>query len=124
MAEISSSEKIESIFEKYFQKNLEIYIKDCLFKQGKFIIIENKILNNNYYYELLLEKTKKLEVVKIPFPFHLEEHEDDGILYFDYRLSTLFKSSNIDTTEIINTINKLDIVHSRLFDTILELKFK
>ena len=124
MAEISSSEKIESIFEKYFQQNLEIYIKDSLFKQGKFIIIENKILNNNYYYELLLERTKKLEVIKIPFPFHIEEHIEDGILYFDYRISTLLKSTNIDAAGIYNIINNSGTVPSRLFDTILELKFK
>jgi hypothetical protein len=124
MAEISSSEKIESIFEKYFQKNLEIYIKDSLFKQGKFIIIENKVLNNNYYFELLLERTKKLEVIKIPFPFNVEEHEDDSILYFDYRISTLLKSANIDMVNVYNIVNNAGTIPSRLFDTILELKFK
>lgn len=120
----SSSEKIEKIFEKYFQKNLEIYIKDCLFKQGKFIIIENKVLNNNYYFELLLEKTKKLEIIKIPFPFDIEEHEEDGILYLDYRINTLFKSSKVDSVGVYNIINSSGITPSRLFDVILELKFK
>lgn len=124
MAEISSSEKIENMFEKYFQKNLEIYIKDSLFKQGKFIIIENKVLNNNYYFELLLEKTKKLEAIKIPFPFYIEEHEEDGILYFDYRISTLLKASSIEPSCVYNIINNSGIITSRLFDNILELKFK
>jgi hypothetical protein len=120
----SSSEKIENIFEKYFQKYLEIYIKDVLFKQGRFILVDNKITGNNYYYELLLERTKKIDVIKIPFPFHVEEHSSEGIMYFDYRIDTLIKYSNIKRSAIDGIITNYNNIPSKLFDNILEFKFK
>jgi hypothetical protein len=34
---------------------------------------------------------KKREKVEIPIPFEVEVHEEDNLVYFDYRLKTLAK---------------------------------
>lgn len=121
----TSSEKIEKLFEKYFQKTVELSVCGEFFKKGKFLLIENKVLNNNYYFEFLIEKTKKIDIIKLPFPFGIEEHEEDGILYFDYRLKTFFKNAQHEQTKRVKHIIEVNkIFPSKLFDNILEIKFE
>lgn len=123
MSELTSSEKIERILEKYFQQSAELHINGELFKKGKFLLLENKIIHNNFYFDFIVEKTKKVDVLKIPYPFKIEEH-DDGVIYFDYRLSSLFPQNNtLNSIQIKNLINNLGTVPSKLFDAILEIKF-
>lgn len=122
---MTSSEKIEKLFEKYFQKTVELSVGGEIFKKGKFLLIENKILHNNYYFEFLLEKTKKIDIMKLPFPFNVEEHYDDGIVYFDYRLKTFLNNSSIEYNKKIKSIiDNNKIIPSKLFDNILEIKFE
>lgn len=118
--ELSSSEKIEKLFEKYFQKTIELYINGQLYKKGKFLLIDNKIIHHNFFFEFAIEKTKKIDIIKIPYPFKMEEH-DDGVLYFDYRLRNLLDSSQ--KSKVINILKSIGTEPSKLFDGILEIKF-
>lgn len=122
---LTSSEQIEKIFEKYFQKGISLNVRGEQLKKGKFLLIKNCIVSNNYYYEFTIERTKKIDVIRIPYPFNLEEYETENLIYMDYRLSSLFKN-NVDTQkEITEWIKKTDIKNpNKLFDSILEIKFE
>jgi hypothetical protein len=122
---LTSSEKVEKLFEKYFQKVLTLTVNDEQLKKGKFLLIKNCVVGNNFYYELTIEKSKKLDQIKIPYPFFYEEYEEDNLIYMDYRLKTLFKNYP-DTLSVINgwkqTIDTKTV--SRFFDNILEISFE
>lgn len=122
---LTSSEKIEKIFEKYFQRNISLYIKDDPIKKGKFLLIKNCILGNNFFFELTIKRGKKLDLIKVPYPFHIEEHDEDSLIYMDYRLDTLFKNK----PELVDSINiwmtELDLKStSKFFNNILEIHFE
>jgi hypothetical protein len=123
---LTSSEKIEKVFEKYFQKNICLSIKDEIVKKGKFLLIKNCIIGNNYYFELTIERVKKLDLVRIPYPFVLEEYPEDNLLFLDYRLSSLFKNNKKLLAEMKHWCNtKTDIkIANKMFDNILEIKFE
>jgi hypothetical protein len=123
---LTTSEKIEKVFEKYFQKNISLTIKDEQIKRGKFLLIKNCIIGNNYYFELTIERVKKLDLVRIPYPFEIEEYPEDNLLFLDYRLSSLFKNNK----KLLNEMNQwcnteADLKASnKMFNNILEVKFE
>jgi hypothetical protein len=121
---LTCSEKIEKVFEKYFQKTISLCIKDEVLKKGKFLLIRNQVIGNNYYYDIVIEKSKKLDTVKIPYPFNLEEYETDNIIFLDYRLSSLF--NNIDYKQDLEKwIKNSDIKNTnKFFHNILEIRFE
>ena len=123
---LTSSEKVERIFEKYFQKTISLSIKDEQIKKGKFLLIKNCIIGNNYYFELTIERVKKLDLIRIPYPFDLEEYEEDNLLYLDYRLSSLFKHNKKLLDEMKYWCNnKTDLkTANKMFNNILEIKFE
>jgi hypothetical protein len=122
---LTSSEKIERIFEKYFQKTIILSIKDYEIKKGKFLLLKNCIISNNYFYELTIERAKKLDVVRIPYPFDLDEYEDENLLYMDYRLTTLFKNDKASLDSVSAWVKKIDTKNThKFFDNILEIKFE
>jgi len=120
----ASSEKLEKIFQKYFQRNIELYINGELYKKGKFLLLDNKVIGNNYFYEFFIERTKKVDCVKIPYPFNVEEHEEDSMIYLDFRLKKFSNNKNTNN-KIIKLLDSkpLESIPSRLFNNILEIKF-
>lgn len=70
------------------QKNLLLELNNKTYKQGKLILFYQK----NFYLTFIMDTAKKKkEKVEIPIPFGVEIHEDDNLVYFDYRLKTLAK---------------------------------
>ena len=122
---LTSSEKIEKRFEKYFQKVAVISIRDETIKKGKFLLIRNCILGNNFFYEFILEKAKKQDTFKIPYPFGVEEYPDENLIYLDYRFSTLC-NNNPDLVETVESwVSTLDLkAPNKLVNSILEIKFE
>lgn len=120
----TSSEIIEDLFTKYFQRRISLTINNQVYKKGKFLLIKNNVINNNYFYDLFIERDKKIDCIKVPFPFSYEEYADEGLLYFDYRLKTLFPEKNkyINVGNLVNTIS-LDN-KSKLIDSVLEIQFE
>lgn len=122
---LTCSEKTEKLFEKYFQKTIYLCVKNEVLKKGKFLLIRNQIIGNNYYYELVIERAKKIDTVKIPYPFNVEEYEQDETLFLDYRISCLF-NNNKHLEKLLNEwIKEVDIKNTnKFFDNILEIKFE
>ena len=123
---LTSSERLEKIFEKYFQKTISLSIKDEQIKKGKFLLIKNCIIGNNYFYELTIERVKKLDLVRIPYPFEIEEHPEDNLLFLDYRLSSLFRNNKKLLNEMTQWCEtKTDLKSAnKMFNNILEIKFE
>jgi len=121
---LTSSEKLEKVFEQYFQKTICLSIKDEQIKKGKFLLIKNCIIGNNYFYELTIERVKKLDLVRIPYPFEIEEYPEDNLLFLDYRLSSLFKNNKKMLNEMVHWCEtKTDLrTANKMFNNILEIK--
>lgn len=119
----STSETIEKIFEKYFQKTIQLFIKGEMVKRGKFLLIKNCIIGNNYYYEFTIKREKKIDTVRIPYPFLIEEYQDENLLFLDYRLNSLFKKSS-HSQFVRSWLVDDDKIPNKLFDSILEIKFE
>ena len=64
--------------------DITIYIDNEEYKTGKFILFQSTLIANNYYLEFQIKTDKKIEPVKIPYPFNIENYEDEGLLYFDF----------------------------------------
>jgi hypothetical protein len=81
---------LESACMFLLQKNISLELNNKVYKQGKLIIFYQK----NFYLTFILDTIKKKrEKVEIPIPFDVELHEEDDLVYFDYRLKTLAKHS-------------------------------
>lgn len=120
---LTSSEKIENMLTTYFQKNIKMSINGELYKKGKFILISNSVLASNYFFEFYIEKEKKIDTVKIPFPFKWEEYKEDNLILFDYRISSLINNKYI--VDSLKTLAQTSYKEekSKLLDNILEIEF-
>jgi hypothetical protein len=122
---LTSSEKIEKIFDKYFQKNIILYINDEPIKKGKFLLIKNCIISNNFFFEFTIKREKKIDVIRVPYPFKIEEYVEDNLIYMDYRISSLFKNRPEIISSIQRWIEEIDPKSpNKLFNNILEIKFE
>jgi hypothetical protein len=121
---INQSFNLEEILKTHLQKYISITINGTEIKNGKFILFQNNILANNFYFELTIERIKKIDVVKIPFPFKVEHYPDEGLLYLDYRFTSLTDDKKqlmkIDSLKEKYTEAKL----SKFLNTIVEVEFQ
>lgn len=67
-------------------RNIEI---EKLGIRGKLVNLLFTTENNGFGVELTIHSDDRNRNVKLPAPFGIEVHEDN-LLYFDYRLSTIF----------------------------------
>jgi hypothetical protein len=68
------------------QKNVLFSINNKTIKKGKLLLFRKA----HYFIQLCLATEKNArENMEIPIPFSLECHEDEQLLYFDYRLRSL-----------------------------------
>lgn len=99
------------------QRNLSMEVSNKVFKEGKLILFYQK----NFYLTFIMDTDKKKkEKVEIPIPYEIEIHEEDSLIYFDYRLKTLAKhapevenylkvySSKKNSNKFWNTILTID----------------
>lgn len=108
-----------------FQKTLSIIVDGQILKKGKFILFQDYTLANNFYYEITLENTKKIETLKIPYPFSIEYYKDDGLIYLDYRIDTILKK-DIKLMHYFDNLKSkiiLDTKPSKFYNKIVELEF-
>ena len=70
------------------QKKISFEINNKVFKQGKLLLFYQK----NFYLMFILSTSKKeRDKIEIPIPYNVEIHQEDGLLYFDYRIKSLAK---------------------------------
>lgn len=115
---------LEATLKKYFQKKIELWVGEELIKSGQFLLFRNLLDHSNYFFELHIKRKDKIDTIKIPYPYDIEEYEEDGLLYLDYRNKTLVKSH----PELLKQITDFSLTQleekSKFFDKILEIKFE
>lgn len=110
---------IEKACKFLLQKNLTLELGKKVFKQGKLIIFQQK----NFYLSFIMNTEKKdREKIEIPIPFETEIHENDNLVYFDYRIKTLAKHA----PEIENNlmVYPSKVAGNKFWDTILTISSK
>lgn len=97
-------------------KNLNLEFGNKIYKQGKLILFYQK----NFFLMFIMDTKKKLkEKIEIPIPFGVEIHEEDNLIYFDYRIKTLAKlSPDIETYLKLYTSRN---VNNKFWNTILTI---
>ena len=118
-------EQLSKILNKQFQKKISILVDDKEIKTGKFLLYRDSIHNNNFYIEFHIKRDKKLDMLKIPYPFKYEEHDSDNLIFFDYRIQTLCRNDK----DLIKKIEKyadntFQTPLNRFYNKIVELKFE
>lgn len=81
--------------------------------------------NNGFGIELTIQMDHKNRIFKLPFPFKWENHEEDCLLYLDYRLTSLFNKprwTNL-TLDIFDELSK-ENPPGKLFNNILEIHYR
>lgn len=92
------------------QKHVNFSINGKVIKKGRLLLFRRI----HYYVQIaLLTDKAQRENFEIPIPFKVENYQDEGLIYFDYRL----KSLETDELPIIP-----DKVPSAYFNRILEIQ--
>lgn len=114
---------IDALLSKFFQKDISLFLGNEEMKKGKFIIFESTVLSNNFYIDLHILTDKKTDIVRIPYPFAIEEHEEDDLFYFDYRISALAKNKKLEKQIIEFTSTVEESKNNKFLNKILEIQF-
>ena len=84
--------EIEETLKDLLQKDIKLIINNKQHQKGKLLLFKQ----NNYHIELTVRKNDvNIKRFEIPIPFGIEHWKDDGLVYFDYRLSTLSNNANL-----------------------------
>jgi hypothetical protein len=108
--------KLEQTCKFLLQKNITLELNKKIHKQGKLILFYQK----NFYLTFIMDTVKKAkEKIEIPIPYSTEIHEEDDLVYFDYRIKTLAKHA----PEIENYLiaYPLKVAGNKFWDTILTI---
>jgi hypothetical protein len=107
---------IEKACKFLLQKNIVMEVKNKIYKQGKIILFYQK----NFYITFVMETAKKKnEKVEIPVPYDVEIHEDENLIYFDYRIKTLAKHAPEIEANLLVYPKKIS--GNRFWDSILSI---
>jgi hypothetical protein len=109
----------EEFFEKHLQHTLTLTLGKKTVKQGRLIIFKR----THFYIQLTLQNSRNnKENIEIPIPFFTEYYPDENVMYFDYRIGTLFNSKNLE--EDVTDFKLKNIQPSQYFNSILEIQTK
>ena len=68
------------------QKPISFSINNKVLKKGRLLLFRRA----HYFIQVTLQTEKSIrENIEIPIPFKVENYEEDGLMYFDYRLGSL-----------------------------------
>jgi hypothetical protein len=105
---------IEKACKFFLQKDITIDIKNKKYKQGKLLLFYQR----NFYLTFVMDTEKKSkEKIEIPIPYDVEMHEEDNLVYFDYRIKTLAKHAPEIETNLIVYPKKIS--GNKFWDSIL-----
>lgn len=98
------------------QKNISLELNNKVYKQGKLILFYQK----NFYLIFLINSLKKnKDKIEIPIPYDIEVHEEDGLIFFDYRVKTLAKLA--PEIEAYLKVYPNKVAGNKFWDTILTI---
>jgi hypothetical protein len=115
--------QLDAILKKYFQKQVELVVDDTTIKQGQFLLFRNLLYHNNYFFELHIRRKGKIDSIKIPYPFGIEEYPSEGLLFLDYRNKTLLKNQTALLSKLQTFIDSQPSDKSKFYNKILEIRF-
>jgi hypothetical protein len=111
-----TSTKLEEACKFLLQKTVSFEIKNKTIKHGKIDLFTQR----NFYLIFYLTSNKKnREKIEVPIPYNIEIHEDDNLLYFDYRIKTLSKYTP-DVEPLLKLYTKSN-ANNKFWDTILTI---
>ena len=105
---------IDNILKQLLQKDIRFVLNDQVNREGKLILFNHGYFTLNFHIKNY--RKNKNELFKIPVPFDFEYHDEDGLLYFDYRIKT-FSHGNTEIESMIKNIKKPHT--SKYYDKIL-----
>jgi hypothetical protein len=111
----------QNTFTSLLHRNLEI---EKLSIKGKLVNILFTTDNNGFSIEFNLISEGKNRIVKLPAPFKIEEYPEEGLLYLDYRLKTIFHEPRWKS--VIDEVHKIYQQKEnpcKFYDSILEITY-
>jgi hypothetical protein len=107
--------EIEDALKFLLQKNLRLNINKQ-YRKGKLLLFKQ----NNYHIEFTVRKNDiDIKRFEIPIPFAIERWDEEGLIYFDYRLKTLSKKN----AALFERLSKLPVDgKNKFYDKILEIQ--
>jgi hypothetical protein len=105
---------IDNILKQLLQKNIKFVLNDQVTREGKLILFNHGYFTLNFH--IKNHRKNKNELFKLPIPFDFEYHDDDGLLYFDYRIKT-FAHGNEEIETMVKGAKKTHL--SKYYDKIL-----
>jgi hypothetical protein len=111
-----TSTKLEEACKFLLQKTASFEMKNKTIKHGKIDLFTQR----NFYLIFHLTSNKKTrEKIEVPIPYNVEIHEDDNLVYFDYRIKTLSKYTP-DVEPLLKLYAKSN-ANNKFWDTILTI---
>lgn len=100
----------EEFLVSWLQKPVAFSIKNKTIKKGRLLLFRRA----HYFVQIAIQTSKNTrENFDVPIPFAIEHHEEEGLLYFDYRLDSLN----------VSALPKMpDKISSIYFNNILEIQ--
>lgn len=100
----------EAFFTNNLQQSLNFSVNAKSIKKGRLLLFRR----NHFFIQItLLSQKNEKESFEIPVPFKVEIHENEGLMYFDYRFVSLNVSSVLSFPKKIS---------SSYFNKILEIQ--
>ena len=108
--------ELEDVCKFLLQKDITLELNRKTYKKGKLILFYQK----NFFLVFIMKTNKKeKEKIEIPIPYGIELHEEDNLVFFDYRIKTLSKYSPEIETNLILYPKK--VAGNKFWDTILSI---
>lgn len=108
----------EDFLTKHLQTPIKFTLGQKVIKQGRLILFKR----THYYIQITVQTSKATkESFEVPIPFKTEEHVNENLMYFDYRLSSLVGYSE-DLLDKVQKIKFKNINPSQYYNRILEIQ--
>lgn len=107
---------LEETCKMLLQRNVFFIVKNKVIKKGKIELFTQR--NFHIVFHVLTGKNKK-EKLELPIPFSIENHIDDGLIFFDYRIKSLSKYCPETEKNLLMLIDKSSSKNTKYNNTIL-----
>lgn len=105
---------LEETLKSLLQKKVSFEIDKKVFKTGKIVLFTH----HYFYISFIIQTAKKdKEKTEIPVPFNIEIHNDDNLIYFDYRITTLANNNK----EALNLLQNIVPQKNKFLNKILTI---
>jgi hypothetical protein len=99
---------IDTTLKNHLQKEVSLFLNDKVYKTGKFILYSFQ----DYHIEFDVIFNNKIKKILLPVPFNIEHYIEDNLIYFDYRIKSLYTELAFNEKQ------------NRFYNKILEIQFK